>query len=274
MIDRLGGESVIGPPLTAPYLAADGSLEQVYERAVLYSPAEAPSEIHLRALGSALGPPDPAVLDAAAEFQLYASQTGHNIAWAFAGFYASSGGAPVWGFPLEEARLLDDLLRQRYDNVILEYHFDLPPLLAVQLAPLGREYFHRLPPELVRGTGPPSVLPTPSSLPAQPEGYRVTVEVAFPILLLGGVQEITVRIESADGIPIPGMIPLLLIHTAHQELYPAMPPTDSAGVSTAAVPLTDLQPGEIVNVEAFAAGDSMVGYGFGQFAVRSASTPP
>ncbi|MGH2626556.1 MAG: hypothetical protein ACRDHY_07905, partial [Anaerolineales bacterium] len=85
MIDRLGTESVIGPPLTNPFLAGDGSLEQVYERVVLYSPVDAPSQVRLRPLGSALGPADPAVVDASADFGLYTPQTGHNIAWAFAG---------------------------------------------------------------------------------------------------------------------------------------------------------------------------------------------
>jgi hypothetical protein len=275
MIDRLGGESVIGPPLTDPFLSADGSLEQVYERAVLYSPLESPAQIRLRALGSALGPPDPAVPEAAEGFDLYAPQTGHNVAWAFAGFYAARGGASTLGLPLEEAVLTGEVLRQRYESVVLEYHFELPPLLAVQLAPLGTAYLLQLPAQSIGG--PPegeATSPIPSSPLPQPPAYRVTTVATFPVLRVGATQEITVTVTSAEGGPVAGLVPLVVIHTTRADIFPAMPPTDDGGTSRLALPLADIQPGEIVNFEVFISGDSGVGYALGQFVVGSGSPPP
>lgn len=274
MIDRLGSESVIGPPLTHPFLAGDGSLEQVYERAVLYSPVDAPAQVRLRPLGSALGPADPAVLDASADFGLYAPQSGHNIAWAFASFYSSRGAADVLGLPLEEAKMTADVLRQRYENVVLEYHFELPPLLAVQLAPLGREYFRRLPSQVAQGAAGGDPTPPASQVPAPESAYLVRAQVSLFVLPLGALQQFTVWINGPDGAPVAGVTPLLAIHTARADIFPALPATDVQGVSSAAIPLSGVQPGEIVNFEVFVAGEAGVGYAFGQFAVRVGSNIP
>ena len=45
---RLGGQNVFGMPLTEPYQAADGNLEQVYENAVFYAPPDDLTNVHLR----------------------------------------------------------------------------------------------------------------------------------------------------------------------------------------------------------------------------------
>lgn len=275
MIDRLGGESVIGPPLTDPFLSADGSLEQVYERAVLYSPLESPAQVRLRALGSALGPADPAVLEAAEGFDLYAPQTGHNIAWAFAAFYTARGGASTLGLPLEEAVLTGEVLRQRFESVVLEYHFELPPLLAVQLASLGTEYLLQLPARAIGGSAAgEATSPLPSTPFSQQPAYRVATLATFPVLRVGATQEITVTVTSTEGGPIAGLVPLVVIHTTRADIYPAMPATDDGGISRLALPLVDIQPGEIVNFEVFIIGDAGVGYALGQFAVGSGSPPP
>lgn len=274
MIDRLGGESVIGPPLTDPFLSADGSLEQVYERAVLFSPLESPAQVRLRALGSALGPADPAVLDAAEGFDLYAPQTGHNIAWAFAAFYTAHGGASTLGLPLEEAVLTGGVLRQRYESVVLEYHFDLPPLLAVQLAPLGAGYLLQLPAQPMGGPAAEATSLLPSTPFSLEPAYRVTTLATFPVLRVGATQEITVTVASTEGDPVGGVVPLVVIHTARADIYPAFPPTDASGISRLALPLADIQPGEIVNFEVFIAGDAGVGHALGQFVVGSGSPLP
>lgn len=274
MIDRLGTESVIGPPLTNPYLASDGSLEQVYERVVLYSPVDAPAQVRLRGLGIALGPADPAVADASADFGLYAPQTGHNIAWAFAGFYSSRGGAEVLGLPLEEAKMAGDVLRQRYENLVLEYHFELPPLLAVQLAPLGREYFRRLPSPVAQDAAGIDPTPPPSQASAPPSAFQIRAQVSLSVLPLGAQQQFTVWVTRPDGAPVSGVTPLLAVHTARGDLFPALPATDEQGVSTATVPLNEVQPGEIVNFEVFVAAEEGVGYAFGQFAIRVGPSRP
>ena len=54
---RLGNYTLFGSPLTNPYIAADGSLEQVLEKVVVYVPKDNPTTLRLRPLALALNLP-------------------------------------------------------------------------------------------------------------------------------------------------------------------------------------------------------------------------
>jgi hypothetical protein len=54
-LGEMDSSTVFGVPLTQPYIAKDGSLEQVYTSAILFSPADNPEKIALRALPDLLG---------------------------------------------------------------------------------------------------------------------------------------------------------------------------------------------------------------------------
>ncbi len=264
-LDRYGGEAIFGRPLTEPYLAPDGSVEQIYERAIIYSPADAPGEVRLRPVGLASGPAEPSVPPAEEPESRYFEETGHNVRWAFLRFYLRYGAERLIGLPLEEADLDQDTLRQRFENAILIYRFDLPAALAVQLAPVGREYL------LDRSTPtppPPTQASTPTGTAATLEQvviFEVTTWVEQEMIAPGSPQRIWIRILDANGRPVGGAQPILALNGRRDPLYPFVERTNAEGVTSVELTLDDLAPGEIVNYEIAVAEESGIGHAFGQF---------
>jgi hypothetical protein len=230
----LGGELLFGQPLTDPYLAADGSLEQVYERAVVYSPDGSPRHAAFRTLGAALGPPQEPALPSSESGARYFKSTGHNVLWAFADFYDAKDGDTILGDPLEEPTLHSNRISQRFENGVLEYRFDLPPDLAVQLAPLGRDYLkdHAVPTSEA-SPAPPS---EPTAAPQEgdrPSGLlQVRAQVARPILGPGVEQEMTVEVKDARGKPARGAEVTVTLLGPDGERAIDFPATDRSGKST------------------------------------------
>jgi hypothetical protein len=263
-LDRFGGEAVFGQPLSDPRPATDGSLEQVYRGAVLYAPRDRPAEVKLRPVGTSLGPADPPAPRSDDPDALYFQDTGHNVGWAFAQFYKSHGGQAVLGLPLGEAQLEDGAMTQRYENVILEYHFDLPSRLAIQLAPLGLGYLQ------IQAAGQPTptpvTQPAPGTAPATAGPIRVQATVRYPILSPGTEQVFDVGIYLPDGTPWAGVIPLIVVHAPGGDRYPEVGATDSQGHLDFTLNFDSLQAGEIVDFEVAVAGSYGLGYAEGQFA--------
>jgi hypothetical protein len=264
VLDRFGGERLLGAPLTGSYLAPDGSLEQIYQRAVVFSPSHNPVDLRFRRLGEMLGPADPPVLPSYERGSTYFPETGHNVAWAFADFYAAMQGDLLLGLPLEEAHLEGDMLVQRFQNGILEYHYDLPAMLATQLASLGDLYLASLPADAISSLAVP-IQPTSPPL-AYPLQQSVTIEthLRYAFLPVGEAQEITVRVLH-DGIPWSQVTPLIVVHSPRSDFSPEVEATDAEGTTSVLVALDDLRPGEIVNYEVIVSGEYGEGYAFGQY---------
>lgn len=268
-LDQYGAEQVFGRALSDPYASGDGALEQVYERAVLYAPADSPGEVRLRPLGAAIGPASPPVTVSSETVGLYFPQTGHYVLWAFADFFRSHGGEKVLGLPLDEAAPVAGVLTQRFENVILEYHYELPPQLAVQLAALGRTY------QQDNGSAPtphPVVLPSPTAMPATCSGpVTIHTHTTYPILPAGTPQQISLQILAEDGSPLAGLTPMVVVHGPRGDTYPAAPATDVDGKTEFSVRVDDVNPGEIVNYEVVVAADACTGYAIDQFAGGAAA---
>lgn len=263
-LDQHGGERIFGRPLTEPYLAPDGAVEQVYEGAVLYSPAEAPGEVRLRPLGRSLGPPAPPAEPAPEPEAIYFPETGHNVRWAFAEFYRAHDGQRLFGLPLEEAHPEGETLRQRFENVVLLYRYDLPPHLAILLAPIGRAYRPPVSPQATALPAPPT--PTPPAAPTPLPLAQVETWVAHSVLPPGRTQEVFVRLRLPDGRPWTGVRPVVALQTRQGVTYIEGPPTDAQGISRTLVVLQNLVPGEIVTYEVAVASETGLGYALGQFA--------
>ncbi|MCX6071500.1 MAG: hypothetical protein NTU91_11700, partial [Chloroflexi bacterium] len=262
-LDPYGSEAVFGRVLSEPYSATDGALEQVYANAVLYAPSDSPGSVRLRALGAASGDAEPPVTGPSDTVGLYMPQSGHYVLWAFANFYRAHGGEAVLGLPLEEAKTVNGVLRQRFENVILEYRPELPPHLAVQLAPLGVDF--------AVGGGMPSGEPSAPiiaapTIPACEGIAGVTTQPELAILLTGGLQRISVQVQRPDGSPWAGVTPIVVVHAPSGDLYPVVPPTDSNGLTAASLNIEELRTGEIVNYEVVVAAEACTGYAIGQFA--------
>jgi hypothetical protein len=170
--------------------------------------------------------------------------------------------------PLEEARLAGDVLRQRFENAVLEYQFLLPAHLAVQLGPIGRDYLAGLPSESLRSLAP--ISPTATAPVAGPSlTLRVEIQVQYPVLPLDRPQVLTMSVYDSQGAPQEGVVLLVVLRGPRSEVSPAFPPTATDGVTRLEVVVPDLLPGEIVNFEVLATSASGMGYAFGQYAVRA-----
>lgn len=266
-LDRYGGEAVFGVPLTDPHLAPDGSLEQVYEGAVLFSPNGAPAEVRLRPLGRALGPADPPGVPPNDPQSAYFAESGHTLGLAFTEFYANHGEQEVIGLPLGEASASGGVLSQRFENLVLQYRFDLPSPLAVQLAPIGRDYMSRVPAVTPLSSVSPAAAPLPTAEETATTGVAVVrTWVERPILPRGAEQTIFVEVRRADGAAWAGVAPVIVIEAPEGKLYPPVPLTNPEGLTAVTLTIDGLTPGEIVTYDVAVAGDAGLGYASGQFA--------
>lgn len=247
-LQAFGGEAIVGQPLTEPYTAADGALEQVYERVVVFSPDGSSRGAGLRPLGAGMGPPDEPATRAVEPGSLFFKDTGHNVRWAFADFYRQRDGRQLLGLPLEEALLRDDALSQRFEKGMLVYHFDLPLHLAVQLAPLGRAHLEANPaPTAVL----PPVGPTSAATPASggaAEDLVVEAILAYPIVPPDEEQELQVRVLRADGEALENAVVSVRLDGASATRQVRLPSTDDEGRTGWRWTDDPATPGEIVTV--------------------------
>jgi hypothetical protein len=168
-----GDEAIWGAPITEPF-EEDGVLVQYFERARLdcTGPVGGSCEPRLSPLGELLSRQTPRVPSVPLsmlgdDLCRYFSETGHNVCFSFLRFYSDHGGAEVFGLPLSELNLGSGNLSQCFQRACILWHTDAPAREALQLAPLGREYFaaRDLEPSLLTAVDSPgAVLPTPSEI--------------------------------------------------------------------------------------------------------------
>ncbi len=243
----LGGEALLGQPVSEPYRADDGSLEQVYERVVVASPDGSAARAELRPIAAALGPPGPTATPSQESGSLYFRETGHNVRWAFAEFYRTHRGETLLGDPLEEAELRGEILTQRFENAILTYRFDLPSALAVQLAPLGPDYLAMRPVPATSEAplleaGPPATLQPEGPLPA----LVVIASVDSSVLQPQEQQTLTVSVVDSNGEPLARAQVTLELIGAIGTRHVRLPATDTRGETAWSWRDDDAQPGELV----------------------------
>ncbi len=144
-LERMGGLTVFGLPLSEAYTAADGNMEQVYETAVLYGPADVPGGVRLRPIARQLGMPQtepvrPQYGEADGMVFYYVNgELGYHVPIVFDAFIASHGGREISGDPIAEVlQVGETLYRQCFENYCLDYDSSAADELRVRMAPLGR----------------------------------------------------------------------------------------------------------------------------------------
>jgi hypothetical protein len=195
ILESWGGMRVFGRPLTDPYTASDGSVEQVYENVVLYSSNGQLETVGLRPLAKILGmtttPPGPKLYDRERQVVFYnlSGETGYHVPILFDEFILAHGGMAVSGNPIADIMYYDDnkLPRQCFENYCLDLYGDAAPSLKVRLAPLGLRYLDQVKPV----SNPEKYLP--------PTGLALNIEEKAPQVPSGEIQsiEITVFIEES-----------------------------------------------------------------------------
>ncbi len=153
-LDRLGGYGLYGDPLTIPYLAADGSLEQVLDKVVVYVPVNNPTTLRLRSLATLLNLPyqDPhrQVYGRSQNVVFYITngELGYHVPIMFDAFIAQHGGMEISGKPLSDPYPVEaggqQIARQCFENYCLEYTPSAPENQRVQLVSLGQLFMKTL----------------------------------------------------------------------------------------------------------------------------------
>lgn len=120
-----------GKPLSEPYTASDGVLEQIYENVVVVAAPDRPGGIALRPITAMLGvevPPD----------------NDFDIPEFFAEYLNQNTGLELSGLPVSAyERQSDSCFRQCFQNLCLDYFPDNPEELRVRPTPLGYLYKSR-----------------------------------------------------------------------------------------------------------------------------------
>lgn len=248
---RLGGLTVFGMPLTEPYVAADGGLEQVYENVVMYSPANTPASMRLRSTTILLNIqqesliPENTETPAGVIFYTVKNNLGHYVLLEFDHFIASHGGLEISGQPTSEVTQLGDgLMRQCFENYCLRFDSTRTANERVRLEPLGRDYM------LAFNIQPYKSAP----FLITPESVRVVVHAGSPRLPADQPQTfelIVMYAESEQPIANAGATLTLMLPGGQQALY-NLPPTDAQGRTS--LTIAPIQPppgnGKVISFEA------------------------
>lgn len=149
-IVRLGGLTVFGMPLTEPYLAEDGNLEQVYENVVLYAPLGNPNDVRLRSASQMLEMPSALPVSRqygeadGVVFYPIKGEAGFHVPVAFDHFIASHGGLEISGPPLSDViQIGENLFRQCFQNYCLQYDNNPGVTQRVRMTALGSDYMRK-----------------------------------------------------------------------------------------------------------------------------------
>lgn len=221
------GLDFTGFALTAPYLASNGNLEQVYENVVLVTDLDDTENVSLLSLpgrigviGDALMPPSD---DEDLEFYAVQDEMGYNVPKVFLEYIEAHRGLEFSGRPVTQVHHLDQQSsRQCFENICLTSYLQESGVIQVAPEPLGlryRDLFYK--PQVRTGT---------------PQGgfdTDITVQIweAFPMVSSDLEQEIGVMVYSGNE-PLPNVKPTLeLILPGGDRQTFAMPVTDEDGES-------------------------------------------
>ncbi|HEY9087697.1 MAG TPA: hypothetical protein VIO36_05970 [Anaerolineaceae bacterium] len=234
VILRLNGASAFGRPLTGAYYTPDGSLEQVYERIVLFADPNNPASARLRPtaiiLGKAFTLPVERRDDPRLVFYPVQGNLGYNVPVVFDHFIAMHGGKEISGPPISELFTVSsqNIFRQCFENYCLDYDPAQSQDLRVQIAALGQEYIN------LRGLGGQAV--TPFQL--TPETVILSVGELQPQIAADAEQKIVMMVvQRRDQHPIPNIEGELTLYLPDGSTYTAyFPPTGQNGLSEVTIP--------------------------------------
>jgi hypothetical protein len=247
---KMGDTSVLGAPLTQPYIAADGMEEQVYNNAVVYAPANQPGSARLRPLAKLLNlpasAPGPQMYDSSQGVVFYPTdgKDGFHVPLDFDKFIANHGGKDYSGNPIMEVTQYDaTTFRQCFENYCLDYHSDLPQGQNVQMAPLGSQYLQQ-----AGGS---------ESSPAQPvvltaNQVNLQCDAAYQEIPANGEQKFDILVLNNDnGQPIANLTAHLQVTLPNQQSITAdFPATGLDGRASLVLPAqSGLSNGQIITYQ-------------------------
>lgn len=247
---KMGDLTVLGAPLTQPYIAADGNEEQVYENAVVFAPQNNLSVAKLRPLSILLnmiqGTPGPQKYDSSQGVVFYpvSGSNGFHVPLDFDKFIASHGGLDYSGNPIMEVFQYDaTTYRQCFENYCLDYHSDATDGNKVQMAPLGSQYMN------LAGGSETSASP---SLTLSPDTVNLQATEQYQSLSNSNEQKIDILVLRKDNQqPMTGIKADLTITLPDKSQYTAtFPETGLDGRASLIIPaMSHLNNGQILEYQ-------------------------
>jgi hypothetical protein len=220
-LSRMGDTSVIGQPLTQPYIAPDGMEEQVYTNAIVYASPNDLKHAALRPLAKLLnitsGTPGPQKYDSSNGVVFYATDgsNGFHVPLDFDKFIANHGGLDISGNPIMEVYQYDETtFRQCFENYCLDYHSDQPDGQRVQMSPLGTQYAGQI--------AVSSETTVPETFSITPQTVTLQATVQYQQIPANADQKMDIQIVRNDNQqPITGVTADLTITLPDQSVYSA-----------------------------------------------------
>lgn len=211
--------SFTGYPLTEPYSASDGFMEQIFENVVIIADVSNPGNIQLRPIIGVIGLPVQEPGD-------------YYVPEPFLEYIHRNSGLEFTGQPLTEyAALSSEVYRQCFTNLCLDYFPNASKGYNVRPAPLGYTY--------------KSLYYEPGVQKTDGEAIsEITIRVweTYPLVTNHQNQRIGVRLESGNE-PLENFIPILtLVIPGSGELKYTFPPTNQDGTT-----YLELDPIDVVN---------------------------
>lgn len=246
-LSEIADTSILGEPLTQPYIASDGMEEQVYTNAVVCAPVNDLNSARLRPVSTLLQipqtEPGPQKYTSHDGMVFYATKgnKGYHVPLVFDQFIAAHGGKNFSGNPIDEVyQYSATIFRQCFENYCLDYDSSASDSKKVSLAPLGMQYMQQ-----ISGSSPSTVQPVNLS-----SGNLVlNVAKLSQKIPADGQQQIQILVTQKENQqPVPNLESTLTIKMPDGSLYTAkFPPTGVDGRSTLVIPpMKDIPNGTIL----------------------------
>ncbi len=230
-------EAIYGLPITDAFIdPTSGHLIQYFEKArfELHPEETEDLRVQLTPLGELLyipgeSIPTPPNYPACTFFP----QTAQSVCYAFLEYFEANGGVSQFGYPISGFESHDGWISQYFQRARFEWHPEMPPGERVQLADLGRQYFH------TRGEDPALLKPVPGNFIPQQTVIRLQVHAfaSQPVMpRAGGPQTLYVIVYDQSFRAVEGAEVSYQIKLPDGAIFSGeLPPTDKEGVSSTGV---------------------------------------
>jgi hypothetical protein len=230
-LSRLG-TGFSGDPLSEPFQAQDGAIEQVYENFVVFANPSSVRNISLRPITAAVGYPPTGLTtkidDPRLIFYSLQGDLGHNIPAVFDQYIAIHGGYEVSGPPATEIFIENDLWRQCFTNYCLDFDPQAAETLQVRPAPLGARYLEHNPP----------IQAAYATLDLSTTSASLSVWESLSLIDSTQAQQITTQVtENGSQTPIPNLEAVLTVTLPdNSQVVYNFQPTNDLGQTSLSVP--------------------------------------
>ncbi len=246
------GSGFTGRPISGPYLADDGQLEQIYQNFVIAADPNNLRMISIRPITAEAGYPPtalvPKVEDDRMVFYPIKPGLGHNVPKVLEQYITEHGGLELSGMPTTEVFQVGDIYRQCFTNYCLDYDPGASEALRIRPAPLGETYLK---------------LHNPSqeaeqSLEVTPAVYRLNVWEERGFIAPEQEQKIHLEVtEAGSQTPIPDIeATLTLYYPEGSEKVYHFQPTDPSGQSSVSIPAINAINGTLIPYQVCLGGSS------------------